>query len=154
MKKCGEASMLSHLGLVLYENLGEEFPETLGSLLGALKGVVNALGMEDMTPPIKDLLPRLTPILRNRHEKVQENCIDLVGRIADRACEAVGQREWIRICFDLLDLLKATKKSIRRAAVNTFGYIAAGIGPGDVLASLLDNLKVQARSIKMIDRST
>lgn len=27
-----------------------------------------------MTPPIKDLLPRLTPILKNRHEKVQENC--------------------------------------------------------------------------------
>ena len=42
------------------------------------------LGMHKMTPPIKDLLPRLTPILKNRHEKVQENCIDLVGRIADR----------------------------------------------------------------------
>lgn len=41
-------------------------------------------GMHKMTPPIKDLLPRLTPILKNRHEKVQENCIDLVGRIADR----------------------------------------------------------------------
>lgn len=40
--------------------------------------------MHKMTPPIKDLLPRLTPILKNRHEKVQENCIDLVGRIADR----------------------------------------------------------------------
>ena len=40
-----------------------------------------------MTPPIKDLLPRLTPILKNRHEKVQENCIDLVGRIADRLVE-------------------------------------------------------------------
>lgn len=41
--------------------------------------------MHKMTPPIKDLLPRLTPILKNRHEKVQENCIDLVGRIADRS---------------------------------------------------------------------
>jgi hypothetical protein len=27
-----------------------------------------------MSPPIKDLLPRLTPIMKNRHEKVQENC--------------------------------------------------------------------------------
>ena len=43
--------------------------------------------MTKMTPPIKDLLPRLTPILKNRHEKVQENCIDLVGRIADRGKE-------------------------------------------------------------------
>ena len=45
--------------------------------------------MTKMTPPIKDLLPRLTPILKNRHEKVQENCIDLVGRIADRGPEYV-----------------------------------------------------------------
>jgi hypothetical protein len=43
---------------------------------------------QKMTPPIKDLLPRLTPILKNRQEKVQENCIDLVGRIADRCAVA------------------------------------------------------------------
>ena len=55
----------------------------------------------------QDLLPRLTPILKNRHEKVQENCIDLVGRIADRGAELAPPREWNRICFDLLELLKA-----------------------------------------------
>ena len=53
--------------------------------------VVNVIGMTKMTPPIKDLLPRLTPILKNRHEKVQESCIDLVGRIADRGAEFVLQ---------------------------------------------------------------
>ena len=42
--------------------------------MGALKAIVNVIGMSKMTPPIKDLLPRLTPILKNRHEKVQENC--------------------------------------------------------------------------------
>jgi hypothetical protein len=54
-----------------YEYLGEEYPEVLGSILGGLKGIVNVIGMQKMTPPIKDLLPRLTPILRNRHEKVR-----------------------------------------------------------------------------------
>ena len=54
-------------------------------------------------------------------------------------------REWMRICFDLLDMLKAHKKAIRRATVNTFGYIAKAIGPQDVLATLLNNLKVQER---------
>ncbi|KAL0453292.1 UNVERIFIED_CONTAM: Splicing factor 3B subunit [Sesamum latifolium] len=101
--------------------------------------------MTKMTPPIKDLLPRLTPILKNRHEKVQENCIDLVGRIADRGAEFVPAREWMRICFELLEMLKAHKKGIRRATVNTFGYIAKAIGPQDVLATLLNNLKVQER---------
>src|SRR5580693_5791622 len=80
--------------------------------------VVNVIGMTNMTPPIKDLLPRLTPILKNRHEKVQENCIDLVGRIADRGAEFVSAREWMRICFELLEMLKAHKKGIRRATVN------------------------------------
>ncbi|KAL1917566.1 uncharacterized protein VTP21DRAFT_3959 [Calcarisporiella thermophila] len=145
MKSCGEEKLMGHLGVVLYEYLGEEYPEVLGSILGALKSIVNVIGMANMTPPIKDLLPRLTPILKNRHEKVQENTIDLVGRIADRGAEFAQPKEWMRICFDLLDLLKAHKKAIRRAAVNTFGYIAKAIGPSDVLATLLNNLKVQER---------
>lgn len=70
--------------------------------------MVNAVGMEKMNPPIKDLLPRLTPILKNRHEKVQENCIDLVGRIADRGAEYVSIKEWMRICFELLEMLKVS----------------------------------------------
>jgi len=53
----------------------------------------------------------LTPILllKNRHEKVQEN-------------------------------RNAHKKGIRRATVNTFGYMAKAIGPQDVLNTLLNNL--------------
>jgi splicing factor 3B subunit 1 len=42
----------------------------LGSILAALKAVVNVIGMSKMQPAIKDLLPSLTPILKNRHEKV------------------------------------------------------------------------------------
>lgn len=145
MKLCDQEQLMGHMGVVLYEYLGEEYPEVLGSILGALKAIVNVIGMTKMTPSIKDLLPRLTPILKNRHEKVQENCIDLVGRIADRGAELVSAREWMRICFELLDLLKAHKMGIRRAAVNTFGYIAKAIGPQDVLHALLNNLKVQER---------
>lgn len=81
---------------------------------------------------------------------MQENCIDLVGRIADRGPEFVSAREWMRICFELLELLKAHKKAIRRATVNTFGYIAKAIGPHDVLATLLNNLKVQERQNRLV----
>jgi splicing factor 3B subunit 1 len=143
--QCGEEDLLNHLGVILFEYLGEEYPEVLGSILGALRSIVNVVGMEDITPPIRDLLPRLTPVLKNRHEKVQENCIDLIGRIADRAAAQVSAREWMRICFELLELLKAPRKSIRRAAVSTFGFIAKAIGPQDVLHTLLNNLKVQDR---------
>jgi splicing factor 3B subunit 1 len=95
------------------------------------------------------IVPRMTPILRNRHEKVQEASINLIGRIADRGAEFVSAREWMRICFELLDLLKAHKKAIRRAAVNSFGYIAKAIGPQDVLSVLLTNLRVQERQSRV-----
>jgi splicing factor 3B subunit 1 len=145
MKICGEEGLMGKLGVVLNESLGEEYPEVLASVLSALKAVIGVIGMNKMTPPIRDLLPRLTPILKNRHEKVQENCIDLVGKIAEKGASFVSAKEWMRICFDLLELLKATRKSIRRACVNTFGYIAKAIGPQDVLVTLLNNLKVQER---------
>ena len=160
---CGEDKLLSHLGVVLFEYLGEEFPDVLASILGALGAIVAvvyssnlssgidgpASVAERMQPPVRDLLPRLTPILKNRHERVQENCVDLVGRIADRAAEGVPAREWMRVCFELLELLKATKLAVRRAAVSTFGFIARAIGPQDVLVALLNNLKVQERQMRV-----
>ncbi|KAM1024045.1 hypothetical protein ACFX2I_037250 [Malus domestica] len=107
MKQCQEEQLMGHLGVVLYEYLGEEYPEVLGSIMGALKAIVNVIGMTKLTLPIKDLLPRLTQILKNRHETVQENWIDLVGRIADRGAKFVPARDWMRICFELLAMLKA-----------------------------------------------
>lgn len=149
MKECDEDEMLGRLGVVLYEEIGEEFPEALASIITAITAISNVLGMTAMRPPIKDLLPSMTPILRNRHEKVQEASIQLIGRIADRGAEYVAAREWMRICFELLDLLKAHKQAIRRAAVNSFGYIAKAIGPQDVLQVLLTNLRVQERQSRV-----
>ncbi|KAG8854864.1 Splicing factor 3B subunit 1 [Tulasnella sp. 330] len=149
IKQCGEDHLLSRLGVVLFEQLGEEYPDTLGSIIAAEGAIANVVGMTQMQPPVKDLLPRMTPILRNRHEKVQEASINLIGRIADRGAEFVPAREWMRICFELLDLLRAHKKGIRRAAVNSFGYIAKSLGPQDVLSVLLTNLRVQERQSRV-----
>lgn len=202
IKQCGEDQLLSKLGVVLFEQLGEEYPDTLGrcvvlaiqclaysssisySIIAAEGAIANVVGMTQMQPPVKDLrqspffnntlcltdfisVPRMTPILRNRHEKVQEASINLIGRIgvlftsylfvpaadccvlADRGAEFVPAREWMRICFELLDLLKAHKKGIRRAAVNSFGYIAKTLGPQDVLSVLLTNLRVQERQSRV-----
>jgi splicing factor 3B subunit 1 len=165
IKSCDEDALLSKLGVVIFEQLGEEYPDALGSLIAAEGAIANVVGMTQMNPPVKDLrefycafaqvlpltqvVPRMTPILRNRHEKVQEATINIIGRIADRGAEYVPAKEWMRICFELLDLLKAHKKAIRRAAVNSFGYIAKAIGPQDVLSVLLTNLKVQERQSRV-----
>ena len=67
--------------------------QVLGSILGALKAIVNVIGMTRMTPPIKELLPRLTPILKNRHEKVRRQGRRNGGREArDRGGGGHGRR--------------------------------------------------------------
>jgi len=43
--------------LVLFEQLGEEYPDTLGSIITAEGAIANVVGMTQMNPPVKDLLP-------------------------------------------------------------------------------------------------
>lgn len=147
---CQENDLLIRLGTILYESLGEIYPDVLGSILGALHEVlVSIKNVDDLNPPIAQILSTLTPILRNRHEKVQEKTINLIGDIAEKAKDFINHREWIRISFELLEMLKAYKKSIRKAANNTFGLIAQAVGPADVLVTLLNNLKMQERQLRV-----
>ena len=59
---------------------------------------------------------------------VMSSAVIQIPCVCFRGAEYVSAREWMRICFELLELLKAHKKAIRRATVNTFGYIAKAIG--------------------------
>ena len=54
----------------------------------------------------------------------------------------------MRICFELLEMLKAHKKALPRGRQH-HGYIAKAIGPHDVLAALLNNLRVQERQMRV-----
>uniref|UniRef100_A0A914WR81 GPN-loop GTPase 3 n=1 Tax=Plectus sambesii TaxID=2011161 RepID=A0A914WR81_9BILA len=122
MQICQEEKLMGHLGVVLYEYLGEEYPEVLGSILGALKAIVNVIGMTKMTPPIKDLLPRLTPILKNRHEKVQENCIDLLNDVVEiYRADASYSRLVLQYTHDFADFNNREKSiSIEKTLATTF----------------------------------
>ncbi|CCE93437.1 U2 snRNP complex subunit HSH155 TDEL_0G00700 [Torulaspora delbrueckii] len=149
IKNCGELEMLNKLSIILYESLGEVYPEVLGSILSAMSSAVMCSNLSKLQPPINQIVPTLTPILRNRHRKVEINIIELIGRIASLAPEYVAPKEWMRICFELLELLKSPNKATRRVANETFGSIARAIGPQDVLVALLNNLKVQERQLRV-----
>lgn len=155
IKQCSEHDdeLLMKLILILYESLGEVYPEVLGSILNALYSCLDSIDKSTLytmsNPSINQILPTLTPILKNRHEKVQEACIKLVGLIARKNSETINAKEWMRICFDLLEMLKAQRKRIRIAANSTFGYIAKTIGPQDVIVMLLNNLRVQERQLRV-----
>lgn len=148
-----DSVVVHRLILFLYELLGEVYPEVLGSVVGALYACVATLDRAALAaldnPSVSMLVPTLTPILKNRHEKVQEQSLKLVGLVAQRCATAINAKEWMRVCFDLLDMLKSQRKRIRIAANATFGHVARCIGPQDVLAMLLNNLRVQERQLRV-----
>ncbi|OAX37271.1 hypothetical protein K503DRAFT_771662, partial [Rhizopogon vinicolor AM-OR11-026] len=76
---------------------------------------------------------------------MQEASTNLNDYTADRGAELVPPQEQMRIGFELLDLLEAHKKGIRRTPVNSFSYITKSSGPQDVLSTLLTDLRVQER---------
>ena len=55
VKSNGEDQLLSKLGVVIFEQLGEEYPDALGSLIAAEGAIANVVGMTQMNPPVKDL---------------------------------------------------------------------------------------------------
>lgn len=150
LKVCDEEDLIIRLCTILYESLGEVYPNVLGSILCALRYVIASVkSVESLNPSISQILSTLTPILRNRHEKVQEMTINLIGDIAARAQDYINHKEWMRISFEMLEMLKAYKKSIRKSANKSFGLIAKAIGPADVLVTLLNNLRVQERQLRV-----
>ena len=152
-----DSQQLAHMAAVLLEQLGEDSEPVLGAILGALRALVAAVppprdgDLCRMQPPAKELLPRLTPLLRGRerHPEVQANCVSLIGLVASRAPEQIPSREWLRICVELLGLLKAQRKATRKAAITAFGSLARAVGPLDVLGILLDNLRAQERQARV-----
>ena len=82
----------------------------LGSILGALKAIVNVIGIKNDA----SIEPAtLGSIMKNRHEKVGRQHRPR-GSNCRQGAEYVSAREWMRICFELLEMLKAHKKGIRR----------------------------------------
>ncbi|KAG7666035.1 prp10 [[Candida] subhashii] len=157
IKQCSEYdsdnSILNKLILILYESLGEVYPDVLGSIILAIYAAIDSLDKATLytmtNPSLNQILPTLTPILKNRHEKVQEACIKLIGLIATKNPETINAKEWMRISFELLEMLKSQKRRIRIAANDTFGHIAKTIGPQDVIVMLLNNLRVQERQLRV-----
>ena len=143
---CQEEDVVAHLGQILYECLGEEFPEALASVLRGLAAVVDFVSPEKLKPPVEELLPRATPILKNRHQAVQEAIVGLIGSVAQRGARKVPEKEWMRVSYDLLEFLTARKRQIRQATVHALGHIAVAIGSQDVLHILMNNLRVPDRT--------
>ena len=115
IKQCSEHDdeLLMKLILILYESLGEVYPEVLGSILNALYSCLDSIDKSTLytmsNPSINQILPTLTPILKI--DTKSSRSMYKIGWInSQKNSETINAKEWMRICFDLLEMLKAQRK--------------------------------------------
>lgn len=134
-----------------YEELGEEYPEVLATVIDAIRFVLGSLDLSSVSldPSLTEVLPRLTPILRNRHDKVQESCIKLIHSILKIAGDDISAREWMQVCFELLELQKSQRQQVRFEATAAFAAISAVVGPADVVGTLINHLRSPDRQFRV-----
>mmetsp|Transcript_7544 Transcript_7544/g.10645 ORF Transcript_7544/g.10645 Transcript_7544/m.10645 type:complete len:799 (+) Transcript_7544:63-2459(+) len=135
--------------IILFESMNEENQEVLAVLLNAFKKLYDCHDFTRINPTPKILMAKIIPILKCSNVSVKFNTIELINIIARKAGLYITPKEWMRIGFDLLEIFKAKKKSVRRIAINTFGQISKIIGPIDLMTGLISNLKVQDRHIRI-----
>ncbi|KAH0792256.1 splicing factor 3B subunit 1 [Histomonas meleagridis] len=140
--------VILHFYGILQEFMGEEYPDVLAAILDATSIIIDLLDKSELDPPPEEIISRMVPILKNRNDKVAYASVNLIKNLSMKAV-IVQKKEWMRICFELLELLKAEKRKVRMGAIEAFSCIAKSLGPFDVLLALLNNLQVQERQIRL-----
>lgn len=149
-KANNEQGLIYKLGVVFYENLGEPVGEVLQYVIKCIHEVLMSVDdIKKLEPPVTQLLPALTPILRNPFYGVSYNLLNIITLISETCSDMIPPREWNRICSELLEIFKTPIKDLRVKANDTFGVIAAGVGPQDIIGTLLNNLKMSERQIRL-----
>jgi hypothetical protein len=130
---------LLHFWALLQELVGEEGPDAHAAFLTAVTAVLIAVAaVGEVRPAPDDVAARLLPVLKNRHDRVAHAAVRLAMCFSERCPEIVRGKEWMCMCFELLELLRA----------DAFACIARAFGPFDVLLALLNPFQVQERQIR------
>lgn len=132
-----------------YANLQESFSEGYSSVLAAslraLDAIANQINVDKLPIDPNDVIARLIPVLKNSNEKVQYACVKFTQTIASSTSKTINPQEWLRICYELIELLRSDQSKIRNITTKAFADIAKATSPYDVLLTLLNNFRVQDR---------
>ena len=135
--------------ILAFENLDDSDPLVVSHNIFSIDSLLLDLNYSIQVPPTKDIILKVASTLRTKNEKIQEASSRFVSSIAKKLPEIISIREWMRICFELIDLLGTSHKSTRKEAFKAFSHISKAIGPSDLIIALLNNLKVQERQNRL-----
>ncbi|KAH9410615.1 hypothetical protein HK407_12g17460 [Ordospora pajunii] len=143
------ASMLSKDELVLcgnflMENMMEENQDVLSNVLRATCAVYSCHRFRHAS----DLILGILPVIRTKEHGVTESAVELLHAICVNApdeCATVSSKEWLRISYELTDVLSSWSRRTRRGVIGCLGCISRIVGPQEILNILMDGLESENR---------
>ncbi|CCW62243.1 unnamed protein product [Phytomonas sp. EM1] len=141
---------LQDVGRSLYERLEDDNAHALSANLRATRALLHELGSRSYKPSVRELLKKMTFVIKNRYNIVQQNAIALIEDIATHHEDDVEAIHLYELATKgLFELLDAERRETRRACTRTFGIIARVIRPFAIILELVDQLSQDKRKIRV-----
>jgi splicing factor 3B subunit 1 len=129
-----------YCGCILFENLSEPDKHVLSFVLRALCSLYNSHRFKGAG----EIVPGILPVLKAGDARTSEAAVALLRSVCANAsgeCHGISSREWLRIAYELVDVLASWSESTRAGTVETLGLISRFVGPQEILNILMDNLQ-------------
>lgn len=148
--KAEGAVFLQEIGSSLFNRMEDSEGVVLSANLRATRIILDVLGCEKYRPSVRELLKKLTFVIKNSFSSVQQNAVALIEDIAtnyDSEVDAIHLHQLAtRGLFELLD---ADRRETRRVVARTFAAIASKISPFTIILELVDNFRQDKRKIRI-----
>lgn len=148
--KADGAIFLQDLSASLFTRMEDDNPTVLSAILHATRVLLEVLGSAKYRPSVRELLRKLTFVIKNPNSMVQQNAITLIEVIATEHDTEVEPIHLHQLATKgLFELLDADRRETRRACARTFGAIASKLSPFAIIAELVDNFRQDKRKIRI-----
>lgn len=148
--KADGAIFLQDLSASLYTRMEDDSPLVLSAILHATRVLLDILGSAKYRPSVRELLRKLTFVIKNPNSMVQQNAIMLIEVIATQYDSEVEPLHLHQLATrGLFELLDADRRETRRTCARTFGAIASKLSPFAIIAELVDNFRQDKRKIRI-----
>ncbi|EPY27980.1 splicing factor 3B subunit 1 [Angomonas deanei] len=144
------AIFLSELGRSIYERMEDDDPHVMAACIRASEAILAELGGAKYRPSVKELLKRLTHVISNQHNIVQQNCISLIELVVTRHDQEVDPIDLHKLATEgLFKLLDADRRKTRQTCARVFGKVAESIRPFAIILELVDNFRQDKRKVRV-----
>lgn len=141
-KKFFSRNLVFYLGFILMENIEEKNPFILAKILRLFGIIIKYFGLSFIVVPINSIIQTFLPLLKNRNEILILELVDVISLIFKKKIVSFPKKELMKICLSILDLIKNSKKNLKKKCLYCLISISNLSGARDLLNPIIFQLLI------------